>query len=86
MSVGRLTVELSWHHIKALAELMYFYFTSEINELNAASWSLVGDKTPNMLQQDDTELPDVIITCQGTSFDFLNRDPLWSCIVKERPS
>lgn len=71
-----LTVELSWLHKKASAEYMYFYFLSETNELNAASWSLAGDKIPNMLQQDDTEFPDVIVTRQGTSFDFLNRDPL----------
>lgn len=67
----------SQHHEKTFAVFMYSYFTSETDELNAASWSLAGDKSPNMLQQDDTKSSQMSLspTRALTPFDFPSRDP-----------
>lgn len=64
---------------------MYSYFTSETDELNAASWSLAGDKSPNMLQQDDTKSSQMSLSpARAQSLhlispaEILGKSTLWS--------
>lgn len=81
-SMGLLSVEPAQHHDKALAVFMYSYFTSKTNELNAALWSLAGDKRPSMLQQDDTKCSQISLSPSRalhliSPAEILGKSTLW---------